>query len=154
MKTIRKRSSNPFRGTGYEIVGFIDDDLRLRGETIEGVNVLGDNETMIDLVKTLRISELILAITNTQTISDEMMDALLVCANGSARGHDGYRVRAADRTGPHDYVGRDLYMVLPMDDSAMERAYKIAKRLIDVGSALVGLVIMGLAMIPSPLPIA
>jgi FlaA1/EpsC-like NDP-sugar epimerase len=57
MKTIPKRSSNPYRGTGYEIVGFIDDDLRLRGEVIEGVNVLGDNEIMIELVKARRISE-------------------------------------------------------------------------------------------------
>lgn len=149
MKTIPKRSSNPFRGTGYEIVGFIDDDLRLRGETIESVNVLGDNRTMIDLVRTLRISELILAITNTQTISDEMMNALLLCREMGLRVVTMATVyeRLTGRV-PIDYIGRDLYMVLPMDDSAMERAYKIAKRFIDVGSALVGLVFMALAMIP------
>jgi exopolysaccharide biosynthesis polyprenyl glycosylphosphotransferase len=149
MKTIPQRPSNPFRGTGYEIVGFIDDDLRLRGEVIEGVNVLGDNETMIDLVKTLRISELILAITNTQTISDEMMNALLVCREMGLRVVTMATVyeRLTGRV-PIDYVGRDLYMVLPMDDSAIERAYKIAKRFIDLAAALAGLGFIALAVVP------
>jgi hypothetical protein len=52
---------------------------------------------------------------------------------------------------PIDYVGRDLYMVLPMDDSAIERAYKIAKRFVDVGFALAGLMFMAL---PDPIAIA
>lgn len=149
MKIIPKRSSNPFRGTGYEIVGFIDDDLDLRGEMVGGVNVLGDNKTMIELVKTLRISELILAITNTQTISDEMMNALLLCREMGLRVVTMATVyeRLTGRV-PIDYVGRDLYMVLPMDDSAIERAYKIAKRFIDMGAGLAGLVAIALAVIP------
>jgi exopolysaccharide biosynthesis polyprenyl glycosylphosphotransferase len=149
MKIVPKRASNPFRGTGYEIVGFIDDDLRLRGETIEGVNVLGDNETMIGEVGALRINELILAITNTQTISDEMMNALLQCRELGLRVLTMATVyeRLTGRV-PIDYVGRDLYMVLPMDDNAIERAYKIIKRLVDVTSALAGLTLMGFAIIP------
>jgi exopolysaccharide biosynthesis polyprenyl glycosylphosphotransferase len=149
MRTTPKRASNPFRGTGYELVGFIDDDLRLRGEAIEGVSVLGDNAAMIEMVKTLRINELILAITNSQTISDEMMNALLQCREMGRRVVTMATVyeRLTGRVAI-DYVGRDLYMVLPMDDSAIERAYKIIKRLIDVVSALVGLVIIGIAVIP------
>jgi exopolysaccharide biosynthesis polyprenyl glycosylphosphotransferase len=142
-------NANPYHGTGYQIVGFIDDDPRLRGETIEGRSVLGDSEAMIEMVKTLRINELILAITNAQTISDEMMNALLQCREMGLRVVTMATVyeRLTGRV-PIDYVGRDLYMVLPMDDNAIERAYKIIKRLIDVVSALVGLVIMGIAVIP------
>jgi exopolysaccharide biosynthesis polyprenyl glycosylphosphotransferase len=149
MKTTPKRSSNPFRGTGYEIVGFIDDDLRLRGETIEDVTVLGNNETMAEMVRTFRINELILAITNSQTISDEMMNALLQCREMGLRVVTMTTVyeRLTGRV-PIDYVGRDLYMVLPMDDNAIERAYKIVKRLIDVTSALVGVVAIGIAAVP------
>jgi exopolysaccharide biosynthesis polyprenyl glycosylphosphotransferase len=149
MKTAPNRSSNPFRGTGYEIIGFIDDDLRLRGETIAGVTVLGNNEAMVEMVRVLRINELILAITNSQTISDEMMNALLQCREMGLRVVTMTTVyeRLTGRV-PIDYVGRDLYMVLPMDDNAIERAYKIIKRLIDVTSALVGLVITGIAIIP------
>jgi exopolysaccharide biosynthesis polyprenyl glycosylphosphotransferase len=149
LRTAPKQSSNPFRGTGYEIVGFVDDDLRLRGEIIEGVTVLGDNEAMIEMVKTLRINELILAITNSQTISDEMLYALLQCREMGLRVVTMTTVyeRLTGRV-PIDYVGRDLYMVLPMDDNAVERAYKIIKRLIDFTSAVAGLVLMGIAIIP------
>jgi exopolysaccharide biosynthesis polyprenyl glycosylphosphotransferase len=149
MKTTPQRSANPFRGTGYEIVGYIDDDLRLRGETIEGVSVLGDNAAMIEMVKAMRINELILAITNSQTISDEMMDALLQCREMGLRVVTMATVyeRLTGRV-PIDYVGRDLYMVLPMDDSAMERAYKIIKRLIDFSSAVAGLAFMAVAIVP------
>jgi exopolysaccharide biosynthesis polyprenyl glycosylphosphotransferase len=149
MQTVPQRTSNPYRGTGYEIVGFIDDDLRLRGETIDGVGVLGNNETMAEMVKTRRINELILAITNSQSISDEMMNALLQCREMGLRVVTMATVyeRLTGRV-PIDYVGRDLYMVLPMDDNAIERAYKIIKRLIDVAFALLGLVAMGMASIP------
>jgi exopolysaccharide biosynthesis polyprenyl glycosylphosphotransferase len=149
MKITPKRASNPYRGTGYEIVGLIDDDMRRRGEMIEGVNVLGDHESMIELVKQLRVNELILAITNTQNISDEMMNALLQCRELGLRVVTMATVyeRLTGRV-PIDYVGRDLYMVLPMDDNAIERAYKIIKRLMDVAGALVGLVAIGIIVIP------
>ena len=149
MKITPKRASNPYRGTGYEIVGIIDDDMRRRGETIEGISVLGDHESMIELVRLLRINELILAITNTQSISDEMMDALLQCRELGLRVVTMATVyeRLTGRV-PIDYVGRDLYMVLPMNDSAIERAYKIIKRLTDFASAITGLLFMGLAIIP------
>jgi exopolysaccharide biosynthesis polyprenyl glycosylphosphotransferase len=149
MKTASQRASNPYRGTGYRIIGFIDDDTRLRDTTIQEVRVVGDNEAMVELVKAQQVDELILAITNTQTISDEMMNALLQCREMGLRVVTMATVyeRLTGRV-PIDYVGRDLYMVLPMDDSAMERAYKIIKRLVDVVSGLVGLVFMGAAIIP------
>ena len=149
LKTTTQRVSNPYRGTGYRIVGFIDDDTRLRDTTIQDVKVVGDNEDMVELVKSQQIDELILAITNTQTISDEMMNALLQCREMGLRVVTMATVyeRLTGRV-PIDYVGRDLYMVLPMDDSAMERAYKIIKRLVDVASGLAGLAFMGAAIIP------
>ena len=95
------------------------------------------------------MERLILAITNSQTISDEMMNALLQCREMGLRVVTMATVyeRLTGRV-PIDYVGRDLYMVLPMDDSAMERAYKIIKRLVDVVSGLAGLFFMGVAIIP------
>lgn len=149
LKNTSQRASNPYRGTGYRIVGFIDDDTRLRDTTVQDVKVVGDNETMIELVKSQQIDELILAITNTQSISDEMMDALLQCREMGLRVVTMATVyeRLTGRV-PIDYVGRDLYMVLPMDDSAMERAYKIIKRTIDFTAAAALLVFMGVALIP------
>jgi exopolysaccharide biosynthesis polyprenyl glycosylphosphotransferase len=149
LRVTPQRASNPYRGTGYRIVGFIDDDLRLRDTSIQDIKVVGDYETMVELVKSQQVDELILAITNTQTISDEMMDALLQCRERGLRVVTMATVyeRLTGRV-PIDYVGRDLYMVLPMDDSAMERAYKIIKRAIDFTAAAFLLAFMGLAIIP------
>ncbi len=149
MNTAPQRSSNPYRGTGYRVIGFIDDDPRLRDTSIQDITVLGDNETMVGLVKSQQVHELILAITNTQTISDEMMNALLQCREMGLRVVTMATVyeRLTGRV-PIDYVGRDLYMVLPMDDSAMERAYKIIKRTVDFTAALLLLAFMGVAIIP------
>ena len=149
LKTSTQRTSNPYRGTGYRVVGFIDDDVRLRDTAIQDVKVVGNNEDMVELVKSQQVDELILAITNSQTISDEMMNALLQCREMGLRVVTMATVyeRLTGRV-PIDYVGRDLYMVLPMDDSAMERAYKIIKRLVDVVSGLAGLFFMGVAIIP------
>ena len=102
-------------------------------ETVEGVAVLGDNRTLVQLAQSLRINEIILAITNTQEISDDMLEALLQCREL------GYRVvtmatiyeRMTGRVAI-DFVGRDLQMVLPMEDRAGERAFRLAKRGIDV----------------------
>ena len=149
MKTTPRKATNPFRGTGYQVVGFVDDDLRLQGSMIEGMRVLGDNRSLAALCRQLHVNEIILAITNTQTISDEMMQALLLCRETGLRVATMATVyeRLTGRV-PIDYVGRDLYMVLPMNDSATERAFLIGKRLIDVGVALVGLAFMSIAAVP------
>jgi exopolysaccharide biosynthesis polyprenyl glycosylphosphotransferase len=49
---------------------------------------------------------------------------------------------------PIDHVGRDLEMVVPMNDNAGERAYLAFKRVMDILFGLFGLVLMGLIMIP------
>ena len=132
-----------------EIVGFIDDNARLQHEQIEGIQVLGDNQLMAETSQSLSVNEIILAITNAQTISDEMMNALLNCREMGLRVVTMATVyeRLTGRV-PIDYVGRDLQLVLPMDDNAMERAFKIIKRLIDFTAALFGLVAMGVAIVP------
>ncbi len=149
MRAARRDDANPYRGTGYEIVGFIDDNTRLRHEGVEGVPVLGDNQLMAEMAQKLSVNEIILAITNAQTISDEMMNALLNCRELGLRVVTMATVyeRLTGRV-PIDYVGRDLQLVLPMDDNAMERAFKIIKRFIDFVTALLGIAAMGVALVP------
>jgi exopolysaccharide biosynthesis polyprenyl glycosylphosphotransferase len=149
MRAARRDDANPYRGTGYEIVGFIDDNSRLVRETVEGIQVLGDNQILTDVARQLRVNEIILAITNAQTISDEMMNALLNCRELGLRVMTMATVyeRLTGRV-PIDYVGRDLQLVLPMDDNAMERAFKTFKRLIDFTAALFGIAAMGVAIVP------
>ena len=141
--------ANPYRGTGYQIVGFIDDDAGLRGETIEGAPVLGDHRAMVQLAKTLRVNEIILAITHRHAIADELFDALLHCREAGLRVTMMATVyeRLTGRV-PIDHVGRDLEAVLPTGDNAGERLYQLTKRLVDIVSAIVGLTLMGIMSIP------
>ena len=149
MRVAPRHDANPYRGTGYELVGFIDDNATLHAEMIEGVAVLGDNQMLVQLAQSLRVNEIILAITNTQEISDNMLDALLRCREL------GYRVvtmatiyeRMTGRVAI-DFVGRELQMVLPMEDRAGERAFRLAKRGMDVLLSLIGLFVLGIFFVP------
>jgi exopolysaccharide biosynthesis polyprenyl glycosylphosphotransferase len=136
---------NPYRGTGYQLVGFIDDNDGLQGATLEGVEVLGDHRTMIEWAKALKVDEVILAITQHHVVSDEMFDALLSCRELGLRVVTMASVyeRLTGRV-PIEHVGRDLQMVVPMDDNAGERIYQAAKRVVDLASAVIGIAIMGL----------
>ena len=57
LKEIRKK-----RGSPYNVVGFVDDDLRKRGLRLSGVRVLGGTDRLRALVRTHRIEEVIFAI--------------------------------------------------------------------------------------------
>jgi exopolysaccharide biosynthesis polyprenyl glycosylphosphotransferase len=141
--------ANPYRGTGYQLLGYIDDDPAQRSALIEGVPVLGDHHALALVAKQLHVDEIIVAITHHHAIEDDLFNALLHCREL------GYRVvtmptvyeRLTGRL-PIDHVGRDLEMVVPMDDNAGERAYQAGKRVMDIVLGAVGLLLMGLALIP------
>ena len=141
--------ANPYRGTGYRLVGFIDDDPARRYDTIEDAPVLGDHTMLVQMAVELRVDEVILAITHRHAIADEMFDALLRCREMGLRVVTMATVyeRLTGRV-PIDHVGRDLEMVVPTSDNAGERAYRIFKRVIDVMSALAGLTLMVVVAIP------
>jgi lipopolysaccharide/colanic/teichoic acid biosynthesis glycosyltransferase len=89
----------------------------------------------------------ILAITHHHAITDDLFDALLRCREL------GLQVttmsvlyeRLLGRV-PVEHVGRDLYMVVPREETAAERLYRVAKRGLDILSALVGLPVLGLLL--------
>jgi lipopolysaccharide/colanic/teichoic acid biosynthesis glycosyltransferase len=132
--------ANPFRGTGYSLVGFIDDDRARCGDCVEGLPVLGGRESLLAAVETLRVDKVILAITHRHAIHDDLFDALLLCRERGLRVVTMATVYE-HLTGrvPIDHVGRDLHMVVPMDEDAGERAYLFLKRLADLTAAGVGL---------------
>ena len=141
--------ANPYRGTGYQLLGFIDDDPARRSTMIEGVPVLGDHHAMAQVAKQLHVDEIILAITHRHAIDDDLFNALLHCRELGLRVVTMATVyeRLTGRL-PIDHVGRDLEMVVPMDDNAGERAYQALKRVMDLLFGSAGLVLMGLVIIP------
>jgi exopolysaccharide biosynthesis polyprenyl glycosylphosphotransferase len=138
---------NPFRCAGYRLIGFVDDNPDYVGTEVEGVPVLGGGETLVSLAQELKVDMVILAITHHHAITDDLFDALLRCREL------GLQVttmsvlyeRLLGRV-PVEHVGRDLYMVVPREETAAERLYRVAKRGLDILSALVGLPVLGLLL--------
>ncbi|MBC8450484.1 MAG: sugar transferase [Chloroflexi bacterium] len=137
--------ANPFRGTGYQLIGFVDDDPDYAGSAVEGVSVLGGGELLVSLAQALEVDEVVLAITHRHAINDDLFDALLRCRELGLHltTMSALYERLLGRV-PVEHVGRDLHMVVPMDDTAEERFYRAAKRLFDLISALVGMTTVGM----------
>jgi exopolysaccharide biosynthesis polyprenyl glycosylphosphotransferase len=74
-----RQDANPFRGTGYQIVGFVDDDPLLQRQTVADVPVLGDSEKLVKLARALAVDEVVVAITYTDIINPRLMEAILDC---------------------------------------------------------------------------
>ena len=137
--------ANPFRGTGYQLVAFVDDNPDRIGTMIEGVPVLDERGVLVSLAQALEVDEVILAITHRHAIADDLFDALLRCRELGLRvtTMSALYERLLGRV-PVEHLGRDLHMVVPMEDTAVERFYGAAKRGCDVILALVGVWVVGI----------
>ncbi len=69
LEAIRRR-----RGSGLEVVGFIDDDPQKIGTEIDGVPVLGNASSIYQVVDTFRVTLLVVAITHEK--SQELIQVL------------------------------------------------------------------------------
>lgn len=145
MQTASPHSGNPYRGTGYELVGFIDDQKAYHGALVEGLPVLGDHSKLPHIAKEQDVDEIIIAITHRHAINPAMFNALLQCQE------QGFRLltmpvlyeRLLGRV-PVEHIGRDLQMIVSMEDNASERLYRMSKRGMDIVLALAGLMALGL----------
>ncbi len=138
-------TANPFSGTGYELIGFIDDNPALRHQRIEGLPVLGNHRELLPIALSHKVDEIILAITHRHAISQGLFDALLQCRESGLR----LTTMAAIyerllRRVPVCHLGADFHLVMPMADTFSERVYELAKRALDIVLAVLGLIGMGL----------
>ena len=130
---------NPYRGTGYYVVGFVDDDPDKLMTEVAGVPILGNSADLPELAEQLGVDEIVLAITHRHTMSVAAFDALLTCRE------QGFRIttmpilyeRLCGRI-PVDHVGRDLGAVLPLESLPTMRLYRLVKRAGDILAGLVG----------------
>ncbi len=143
MLRIAPRDPNPYRGTGYELVGFIDDNSDYAGGNVGDVPVLGDHQLLVTATRELGIDEIILAITHRHAIDSTLFDALLRCRELGVRVTPMAVIyeRLNGRV-PVDHVGRDLYAALPTGDSVYERFYLATKRLADLVVGVLGLLVL------------
>ncbi len=138
---------NPYRGTGYDIVGFVDDDeVKRAAGSVAGIPILGACAELPLLARQMAVDEVVLAITHRHAMSDCAFEALVTCRE------QGIRVttmpalyeRLLGRVPVH-HIGRNLAAVLPANDSGpIERVYWFAKRWTDAVIAALGMIPLGL----------
>ena len=140
-------SPNPYRGTGYRIVGFVDDDPLKVGMAVAGkAAVIGTSGDLLELAQHLRVDEVVLAITNTDGMQQPAWDALMACRERGLRVTTMPTVyeRVLGRV-PVEYAGRNIGAVMPVEEgAATERLFWVAKRMIDIAFSVVALVPLAL----------
>jgi exopolysaccharide biosynthesis polyprenyl glycosylphosphotransferase len=143
--------ANPFRGTGYRVIGFVDDDPAKQAEgEIAGVQVVGGCEDLVPLARQYHADEVVVAITRRHTITDCTFKALLDCRE------QGIRVttmaalyeKLLGRV-PVEHIGRNLTAILPSDEeSPAQRLFWVIKRLEDLALASMCLLILAILILP------
>ncbi len=137
--------ANPYRGTGYDLIGFVDDDPGLHSQEFMGVSVLGGSDRLLNLAEEYDVDEIIVAITHRHTISTELFDTLLRCREAGlclSTMSELYE-RLLGRV-PVDHLGRDLHMILRDRVAAGDRVYLLFKHSADFVLALAALPCLGL----------
>lgn len=137
---------NPYAGSGYEIVGFVDDDpAKQSSAQLSGLPVLGDSTQLSALAKATGADDIVVAVTHRQTLSQAALEALLICRERglTITTMPALYEQLLGRV-PVEHIGGDLSAVLPMDSGPTYRLFHWAKRGADLGLSLVGLGILGL----------
>jgi exopolysaccharide biosynthesis polyprenyl glycosylphosphotransferase len=148
-RTADAGTPNPYRGTGAIIVGFVD-DAAVKGvpQTVSGIAVRGTSADLAQLARELIVDEVVLAITNANTLSQAALDALVACRE------QGFRVttmpvfyeRLLGRVAV-EYVGRNMHAVFPEDETSFaQRLYPFVKRGGDLLTGVVGLLALMLTI--------
>ncbi len=143
--------TNPFRGTGCFLVGFVEAGANLPGEWLGGVPVLTAEQNLVHEARRLGVDEII--VSDESTLSPLLRETLLDCWELGLRvtplsvAYERLTARL-----PVEYAGQNLSILAmaagSLADSPAERLYRAGKRMIDILLALVG---VGLVGVLSPL---
>jgi exopolysaccharide biosynthesis polyprenyl glycosylphosphotransferase len=151
-KLLQRRDANEGgctqrHGVVYSVVGFIDDDPGKQGQVYDGIPVLGDWRHLAALAQSLRVDEIVLAISKAETMRTELVEAILECReqgislNTMPRLYESLTGRV-----PVEHAGRNFHVVLPLGRSATHRSYLCMQRLFDLIFGLFGCVLLLLAI--------
>jgi exopolysaccharide biosynthesis polyprenyl glycosylphosphotransferase len=125
----------------FYVVGIIDDDVSKNGMAIDGVKVLGDSSKMEDIIREENVSDIIVAIMG--SMNGEMFQALL---DAQERWVEIIRmpVLYEELLGrvPIRHLESDWLLRSFVDEVRVSSLYLIAKRLMDVLGALIGLLLL------------
>lgn len=137
---------NSVSGIGYHVLGFIDDSVALH-TVIEGVPVVGTRHDLPRLLNRLQVNELVVAITHLETMNAELFEMIQQCRMWglSITSMTDLYERMTGRV-PIEHAGRSLAVAMPVVPRPTYRFYLIAQRAVDIVGALLGCVLLLLAM--------
>ncbi|MFH2101776.1 MAG: sugar transferase [Chloroflexota bacterium] len=124
----------------FKIVGFIDDDPKKIGKDFEGLPVLAGSDKLFDVIKNESISDLVIAITGEmrgttfQTILDAQERGIEVTPMPTLYEELFRRV-------PIHHLESEWLLRSFADQARAPRFYELAKRLLDIFGAILGLLI-------------
>jgi len=133
--------------SGIDICGFVDDDPDLEGGQADGYPVLGNSKHLERLVSETRCNEIVVAVTDPDTMSDRLGAALCRCW-----------VQGVDVTPlplffeealgelPSEHLGSGVFSIMYVESASFQRMWDFGARLLDMALALVGLVVCGVLL--------
>ncbi len=137
------KAGNPYRGTGYELLGFVNDDPAKQDRNVDGVPILGAGQDLIQLAKVLQPDEIIIATTYAQRINSDLFRALLACYEmGIPLTTMATLYERMTGRVPVQHAGQDLSVLLPTSRPSGFRLYLAVRRLLDILFASPGLFIV------------
>jgi len=129
----------------FNIIGFVDDDERKLGEIFYGLPVLGTSEHLLDLIDDNHISDIIVAING--EIQGSTFQTIL---DAQEKGVDVTRmpILYEEMTGrvPIHHLESDWIIRSFVDGLSISGFYELFKRLMDIVGAMVGLLILVVAL--------
>lgn len=139
-------NANPFRGTGYRIVGLVTDRPVEPAAQPGGLPLLGHTRHLVSLARRFGVDEIVVAL-DEKAISTETHQVLLDCRELGLQVSTLARVyeRLTGRL-QVDYARHDLRLILNPPDSPAARLYASLKRFMDLSLALCGLISLGLTL--------
>jgi len=146
--------------SGYEVVGFLDDDPQKLGIMVDSVKsrsvarqqkestsvrVLGNRKVLKELVTKLRVSTIVLAIT--REVDAGLMQILMDCLECGVEIVP-MPVLYEQITGrvPVEHVGENWYVSMPISHRAASPPRRLVKRVSDIVLSILGLLILMLFM--------
>ena len=133
--------------SGYQLVGYIDDDPARQGQTIEGLPVVGTRHDLVPLARAERISEIILAMPHAMPheMHGQLFKALMDCQEMGIRItlmpllYEEIMGRV-----PVGHIGESWPAALPLDHASTGSLFSASKRAVDVIISLVALAILAI----------
>ncbi|MCU0507591.1 MAG: sugar transferase [Anaerolineae bacterium] len=136
---LRSERANPYRGTGYQVIGLVAPP----GERADDARVLGEVNDLVSIARELDIEDVVVAIESDCGMGPEVYEALLDCRELGIQvsSVEAISERLTSRL-PVEYARYDLAALLNLRDQPVIRLYLVFKRFFDICFSLLALVFL------------